>query len=102
MKKQATKHLFTALLTGMILLEMWLVLGLLPYRWSHSLERRTQTPQGAPDYSQITHPDIDGEIELMMREHPLTRLTVDTVLVGFIVVNTFGISRIWKIRQRYV
>ncbi|SRR5713226_7482967 len=65
------KALLLIVLCGLVLIEVGLLEGILPYEWRHAIHQ--QSLRVFPSESYDPHPDTDWEFELDFREHPSHR-----------------------------
>ena len=83
--------LLRILLIALVLAELWLLTGFLPQQWQESILARVDKlwPSQSNDYSRITHPSLDAELQ------PFKPLGV-VVLVVLVVVNGGAIVALWR------
>ena len=91
----------TIVLVALVIVELYLFTGFLPTRWQVAINDtlRHILPQ-TYDYSVVTHPAIDQEIEQAMKDHIGLRLIVWAVFTGMLAVNTFLIRWVWHLLRR--
>ena len=101
MKRPALMTLFVVL----VLVELYLGTGLLPKAWQYTINdvvngavRHISSPRY--DYSVVTHPAIDQEIEQALQESIWLRLSLYAVFAGLLAGNTFAIVRLWCVLGR--
>lgn len=93
MKKAALTLLFCCLLFT----EVWLCSGFLPISWQTKIQ---QVLPMSNNYSLITHPNLDGEIDQALRHHPGLRMTFYGILIVMIVVNALLLGAVWRLLIR--
>lgn len=83
------------LLVALVIVELWLLTGLLPQQWQESMYARIDKiwPSRSPDYSRITHPDLDRELQPF-------KAPALAILASAIIVNGSLIFLLWKRRVR--
>jgi hypothetical protein len=93
MKKTAV----VVLLIPLILVEFFLCGALLPQKWQRAID--SKIPRILPeshDWTPITHPNLDQEIEQMLREHTGLRIAIYALIVTLLAVNTWVIRRLLR------
>lgn len=98
--KQMKRVVLKAVLVALLTLELYLFTGFLRMRWQVAIN--DAIPRILPpthDYSIVSHPAINQEIELAMKEHIALRMTVWAVFGGVLVVNTFLIRWVYRLRR---
>jgi hypothetical protein len=92
--RQIRRILVRFLLIVLVLLEFGLLTGFLPQRWQESILARVDKlwPSQSHDYSRITHPSLDAELQ------PFEPLGM-AVLVVLVVVNGSVIVALWRRRD---
>jgi hypothetical protein len=88
------RALLRFLLVVLVLLELGLFTGFLPQAWQEGILARVDKlwPSQSPDYSRITHPNLDRELGTI---EPLGT----AVLVILMVVNGSLIVVLWRRRK---
>jgi len=95
------KALLLFLLLILILLEIYLCTVFLPAQWQHAIKMRM--PRILPeslDWTPITHPLLDQEIEQVLHEHIWLRITLYAVLAMLLAANTRLIWWAWRFLRR--
>jgi hypothetical protein len=82
------------LLLALVLVELILLEGFLPYGWPHPLFEHLS--RGFVGQVYVPHPHMDLEIEGILRQHPSLRITLYLITVALAVGNAFLISKAWK------
>src|SRR6266849_7405051 len=88
MKKAAV----VVLLIPLILAEFFLCNALLPQKWQRAID--SKIPSILPeshDWTPITHPNLDQEIEQVLHEHVWLKITLYFVTISLLVGNAFVI-----------
>ena len=97
MKKMSL--MFTLLL--LICVELYLCAAFLPARWQASVSQSlSRVLPHRYDYSAVTHPALDLEVEQALRHRPALELGIYIFIVLLIAVNTFAIVKILGILRR--
>lgn len=88
------RALLRFLLVVLVLLELGLFTGFLPQAWQEKILSRIDNvlPSRSPDYSHITHPNLNGELRAV---EPLGM----AVLVVLMIVNGSFIVALWRRRE---
>jgi hypothetical protein len=89
MKKVA----LTLLLIGLLFTEVCLCSAFLPRSWQLAIQH--VLPE-SHDYSRITHPNLEGEINQALQKHPGLRVAFYGILVLMMVANTFLLFVVWR------
>ena len=94
--RRVKRIVLASVLTVLVLVELYLCTVLLPLNWQNAIcdainavAHHTRT--SAYDYSRLTHPAIDSEIEQVLREHIWLRITLYAVFAGLWAGNTVAI-----------
>lgn len=86
------------LLLPLMLVELYLCSAFLPMRWQlavqHALPRILPKPY---DYSLITHPALEQEIEQVLRNNFGLQVAFNALLLLLLAGNTFLVIRVWKL-----
>ncbi|MGB8128224.1 MAG: hypothetical protein WCG81_00355 [Candidatus Angelobacter sp.] len=93
MKKIALALLFVVLLFA----EIYLCSAFLPLSWQLTIQHALSEGH---DQSQITHPDLEGEINQALRKHPGFRVAFYGILVLLVIANTFVLFVVWRFLVR--
>jgi hypothetical protein len=94
------KVLLITLLIPLVLLEVYLCTTFLPLQWQHAID--SKMPRVLPeshDWTPITYPNLDQEIEQVLREHIWLRIALYVVTVVLLSANTWVIVRVWRLLQ---
>lgn len=92
------KTLLIVLLIPLILVEGYLCTTFLPMEWQHTID--TKIPRILPashGWTSITHPNLDLELEQVLREHIWLRIAVYAVTLILLLANTWVIRWIWRL-----
>jgi len=81
------------LLLALILLELWILEGFLPYGWRHPVSELFNYVFPSKPYPQH---DMALEFELFFRDHLLWRIGAYAVIAIFAIANGVLISKVWK------
>jgi hypothetical protein len=73
-------------LVALIIIEIGLLEGFLPYRWRHAVHE--QSERVFPSQKYDPHPDMDWEFELDYRQHPSHRVA----MYGFLGTLVLGVA----------
>lgn len=93
MKRISLGFLFIAL----VLAELFLLGAFAPTAWQAAVVRAfSHLSPKTFDYSVVTHPALDYEIDDMMRKSPGLRIALDGLILLLIGGNTFLLFRVWK------
>ena len=80
----------------LVIIELALVFLVLPDRWTAPISQAVNRLIAPTyDYSRITHPDLQGELDRSPEVRVLERVLFGIVLV-LLIANTFGIVRVWR------
>ncbi len=83
------------LLIPLVLFEIYLCTAFLPLNSQHAIEKKT--PRILPethDWTPITHPNLDQEIEQVLREHFWLKVALYAITVILLAANTWVIYRL--------
>jgi len=92
------KILLTVLLISLVLVELAICTTFLPVEWQHAINERIADvfSDSAHDWSRVTHPRMDLEMDEVFRQHPWLRI-VSYVFVGLLLAaNTFLLRLVWQ------
>ena len=94
-----------AVLATLVLLELYLCTGFLPMHWQYAINDAINgvlqhLRPHAYDYSVVTHPAIDQEIDQVLRENTWMRMGLYVAFVAVLAVNTIAIVRLWRVLRR--
>jgi hypothetical protein len=91
------KALLIALLIPLILFEVYLCTAILPTQWQHAIDRKIPRILPEPhDWTSITHPNLDQEVEQVLREHIWLRMALYFVTGMLLVANAGVIRWVWR------
>jgi hypothetical protein len=91
------KTLLIVLIVLLALLELYIGTAFLPMQWQHSINGKiVQLLPQSRDWAPITHPQIDQEIEQILREHIWLRISGYLFSAILLVVNAWLIRRVWR------
>jgi len=89
------KRLLLALLLAvLLLLELWFLESFLPYGWHHPISELLNRVFPSQPYA--SHPRMDLEIEMFLRDHPLWRICSYALTAFLAIANGVLISKAWK------
>ena len=81
-------------LVALIIIEIGLLEGFLPYRWRHAVHE--QSERVFPSQKYDPHPDMDWEFELDYRQHPSHRVAMYGFLGTLVLGVAYLISKVWR------
>ncbi len=85
------------LLLVLVVVELFLCGAFAPAAWQAAIVRAfSHFSAKTFDYSVVTHPALDYEIDDMMRKSPGLRIALDGLILLLIGGNTFLLTRVWK------
>ncbi|HWN74574.1 MAG TPA: hypothetical protein VNO13_02455 [Candidatus Udaeobacter sp.] len=86
------------LLIPLLLLELLICTGLLPLEWQQAIsERIPLILSGPPDnWSGVTHPRMDLELEEVFRHHLSLRIAYYVIVTLLLAANTVVIRFVWQ------
>ena len=87
------KVVLTLLLVVLLFPEIYLCSAFLPLSWQLAIQH--VLPE-SHDYSQITHPNLEGEINQALQKHPGLRVAFYGILVLMIIANTFLLFMVFR------
>ena len=88
------------LVVVLVVFELFLLEGFLPYEWHHPIS--VQLDRIFPSQIYAPHPNMDWEIETVLRQHPTYRIVLYLITALLATSNALLISKIWKARSRLV
>jgi hypothetical protein len=92
------KILLIALLFPLLLFEVYLCTAFLPVQWQHAIDRKMlRVLPESHDWTPVTHPNLDQEIDQVLREHIWLRIALYAVTVLLLGTNTWIIHRVWRL-----
>jgi hypothetical protein len=89
---------FLIVLLGLVVLELLLLEGFVPYGWHHPISEALDHIFPSQEYK--PHPNMDWEIEMVLRQHRLLRIGLYLFTAALATGNAFLISRVWKAWRR--
>jgi len=92
------KILLSILLIPLLLVELVICTGFLPLEWQHAVYERIPKilPDSPHDWSRVTHPRMDLEIDEVFRQNLWLRVA-SYVFVGLLLVaNTMLLRFVWN------
>jgi hypothetical protein len=92
------RSLLLLLTTLLVVFELFLLEGFLPYRWDHLISEQLDRIFRVQKYE--PHPNMDLEIETVLREHPSYRIALYVITAAIATGNAFLIAKVWKARRR--
>jgi hypothetical protein len=81
-------------LVGLIIIEIGLLEGFLPYKWQHAIHQ--QSERIFPNAKYDPHPDMGWEFELDYQQHPPHRVVMYGFLGALVVGVACLISKVWR------
>jgi len=87
------KIVLILLFAGLLFTEVYLCSAFLPMSWQTRIQRILPKTH---DYSLITHPNIEGEVDQTLRRYPALRLTFYAILVVLLALNTWLLRVVWR------
>jgi hypothetical protein len=96
------KALYISVLAMLVLFELYMLTAFLPKNWQHAINEQLIVPfdRESYDHSKITHPDLEWEIDQVLRESARLRIIGYIILVGLLSGNAFFIKRVWDMLKR--
>jgi hypothetical protein len=85
---------FLLLLAGLVIIELLLLEGFIPYGWHHPMSELLNHFFPAPPYEPHAHMDL--EIEMVLRQHYSLRIGLYLLTAALATGNAFLISKVWK------
>ena len=98
------KALFIVLLISLLVFEICLCTVFLPLRWQHEINRAiVHVLPEKHDWTPITHPMLEQEIEQVLREHIWLRVLLYAITLLLLAVNAWAIYRLVRLlrSERY-
>jgi hypothetical protein len=92
------RSLLLVLVVVLVVFELFLLEGFLPYDWRHPISEQLDRIFPAQRYD--PHPNMDWEIETVLRQHPLYRITLYLITAALATGNAFLIVKVWHARGR--
>ena len=87
----------TVLLLALIVVEIYLCSAFLPAAWQTAIVRGlSQISPKTFDYSVVTHPALDYEVEDVLQKNEGLRVALYTVIALMLAGNTFFIIKAWR------
>jgi len=86
------------LLAGLVIIELLLLEGFIPYGWHHPISGVLSQIFPAQEYK--PHPNMDWEIEMALRQHHSLRIGLYLLTAALVTGNALLISKVWKARRR--
>ena len=92
------KLILTALLIPLVAFEFVICTSFLPLGWQHAInERIPRVLSESPlDWSKVTHPTMDLEIEEVQRQHLWLRIAAYVFASFILTANTMLIRFVWQ------
>jgi hypothetical protein len=88
------------LLTLLLLLtiaEIYFFTAFLPATWQHAINYRMTDILSSPnDWSQITHPALNHEIDQVLHDNVGLRIALYALTIGLLVGNVLLIRAVWR------
>ena len=81
-------------LVGLIIIEIGLLEGFLPYKWQHAIHQQSERIFPSAKYN--PHPDMGWEFELDCQQHPSHRVAMYGFLGALVVGVACLISKVWR------
>ena len=93
------KRAFLLLVVALpVIIELVLLEGFLPYQWHHHIAEHVN--RVFPTLPYQPHPNMDWEIETILRDHPFYRIAVYLVNAVLATGNALLIAKLSKARKR--
>jgi hypothetical protein len=93
------KRALLRLALGLLLvLQLVLLEGLLPYEWRHPIA--DVLDRVFPPQRYEPHPNMDWEIETVLRQHLAFRIAVYLITAVLATGNAFLITKVWRAQKR--
>jgi hypothetical protein len=89
---------FLFVLLGLVVLELLLLESFVPYGWHHPISWAFDHILPAQEYK--PHPNMDWEIEMVLRQHRSFRIGLYLLTAALAAGNAFLISKVWKACRR--
>ncbi len=91
------KIALVALLIPLVLFEGYLCTAFLPLDWQHTIDMKIRRvlPE-SHDWTPITHPNLDQELDQVLHEHVWLKITLYFVTISLLVGNAFVIRWVWR------
>jgi hypothetical protein len=92
------KLILTVLLIPLMLFELVICTGFLPLEWQQAISERIPLILSGPpdDWSGVTHPRIDLELEEVFRHHLSLRIAYYVIVALLLTANTVVIRFVWQ------
>jgi hypothetical protein len=92
------KILLSILLISLVLFELVIFTGFLPAEWQHPVYERISNilPDSPHDWSRVTHPRMDLEMDEVFRQHFWLRIACYVILTLVLAANTILIRLVWR------
>lgn len=92
------KLILTVLLISLMLFELAICTGFLPLGWQQAISERIPPILSGPqdDWSGVTHPRMDLELEEVFRHHLSLRIAYYVILALLLTANTVIIRFVWQ------
>ncbi|HET6930694.1 MAG TPA: hypothetical protein VFI45_10270 [Candidatus Acidoferrum sp.] len=92
------KAVLTILLISLMLLELVICSGFLPIEWQHAINERISNVFSDPahDWSRVTHPRMDLEMDEVFRQHLWLRISFYIFTALLLAANTVLIRLVWQ------
>jgi hypothetical protein len=87
-----------ALLIPLVLFEAYLCTAFLPLDWQHTIDVKIRRvlPE-SHDWTPITHPNLDQEIEQVLHENVWLKIALYFVTISLLAGNAFTIRGVWRL-----
>jgi hypothetical protein len=92
------RSLLLLLVIVLMVFELFLLEGFIPYEWRHPMSEQLGRIFPAPRYD--PHPNMDWEIETVLRQHRSYRIALYLITAVLASGNACLIVMIWNIRGR--
>jgi hypothetical protein len=89
---------FLIVLLGLVFLELLLLESFVPYGWHHPISGVLGHIFPSQEYK--PHPNMDWEIEIVLRQHHSLRIGLYLLTAALTIGNAFLISKVWKAWRR--
>jgi hypothetical protein len=96
--QEMKKVSLTILLISLVLVELVICTAFLPVEWQHSINERIANVFSNPahDWSRVTHPRMDLEMDEVFRQHLWLRIASYVFVALMVAANTALIRLVWQ------
>lgn len=90
----ANRVVLLSILACLIVVEVQLLEGFLPYKWRHAIHQQSERVIPSEEYN--SHPDMDWEFELDFRQHPTHRVEMFAIVGVLAAAVAYLIVKHWR------